>query len=291
MKLNNFFSYNSTFKLAGPLSEVSYMKKIFIFKCISIFVLCSSCSQKAFESQSNINNTSNNSQTSNTPPQDSSGSDTNNPPQQPSTPSYSINDLDLKGRLEDSTGFLGFNGNLTFDFDKNKGQFIIMIPQPGGMYLNSSGSVPNHSDITYGPVFDATTGRLKTAVRVPIKYVIKGSAVANPSKLPNGENLPEMPAGMNELPSFAITFPANSKIKMNIYIGVNALAVYLSLPPEATIPLLPMNISIPVKNKDKSQTFGYLTYVIAKNGSPPGLFISSIIPASAARVLEDYFHL
>jgi len=34
-----------------------------------------------------------------------------------------------------------------------------------------------------------------------------------------------------------------------------------------------------------------LTYVNAKNGNPPGLFVSTGVPNEMARILEDYFGL
>ncbi|MBC7753991.1 MAG: hypothetical protein H7Z71_07120 [Moraxellaceae bacterium] len=205
------------------------------------------------------------------------------------SPVASIESIDLKGQVQDGSGLLGFNGALAFDFDKTNGVFIIMVPMPSGLMFNPSGSFSQYPDITFGPVFDAT-GKMKMGIRVPIKYVLKGVNLINPAKLPSGEALPSMPAGKNELPSLALQFPQNNNIQLHLYIGINALAVYMTLPGQAALPL-PFNLTLPLKNKDKTLTTGYLTYVTAKNGYAPGLFVSTIIPASIARILEDHFHL
>jgi len=111
-----------------------------------------------------------------------------------------------------------------------------------------------------------------------------------PSRLPNGDPLPAMPAGQGELPSLGLSFPQNGNTQVTVYIGINALGLYVTLPENAALPL-PINITIPLKNKDKTKTFGFLTYVNAKNGYPPGLFLSTGVPNEVARVLEDYFGL
>ncbi|MFN3697624.1 MAG: hypothetical protein ACK4VO_09290 [Pseudobdellovibrio sp.] len=205
-----------------------------------------------------------------------------------------IDQIDLKSRVDDSGNTLsklgGMNGALTFDFDKTRGEFIIMIPMPNGLVFTPSGGFKNYPDITFGPIFDATTGKVKVAVRIPVKYVLKGINTIPAARLPNGDSLPAMPAGQGELPSLGLSFPQNGNTQVFIYIGINALGLYVTLPDSAALPL-PINITVPVKNKDKSKTYGFLTYVNAKSGHPPGLFVSTGVPNEVARVLEDYFGL
>jgi len=202
-----------------------------------------------------------------------------------------IDQVDLKSRVDDSSNKIsGMNGALTFDFDKTRGEFIIMIPMPNGLVFTPSGGFKNYPDITFGPIFDATTGKVKVAVRIPVKYVLKGINTIPAAKLPNGDALPAMPAGQGELPSLGLSFPQNGNTQVYIYIGINALGLYVTLPDSATLPI-PINITVPVKNKDKSKTYGFLTYVNAKNGHPPGLFVSTGVPNEMARILEDYFGL
>jgi hypothetical protein len=248
-----------------------------VLASLIIASFASGCSPKSFQSQTNQGSSSTNT---------SSGTGDNGTA---STPAPNIDSLDITGKVQDGSGLLGFNGALAFDFDKTNGVFIIMVPLPTGLIFNPSGAFTQYPDIKFGPIFDST-GKMKMAIRVPLKYVLKGLSTVNPAKLPSGEDLPSMPAGKNELPSLALQFPQSNNMQLHLYIGINALAVYLTLPSQASFPL-PFNITLPLKNKDKSLTTGYLTYVTAKGSYASGLFVSTIIPASVARVLEDYFHL
>ncbi len=245
-----------------------------------IATFATGCSPKAFQSQTNLS-----SSTENT----SSGAGDNGTPETPTTPGPNISSIDLSGKGQDGSGVLGFNGALALEFDKTNGVFIIMVPLPAGLIFNPTGAFTQYPDIKFGPIFDST-GKMKMAIRVPIKYVLKGLSMINAAKLPSGEDLPSMPAGKNELPSLALQFPQNNNIQLHLYIGINALAVYMTLPSQVSLPI-PFNITLPLKNKDKTLTSGYLTYVSAKGSYPSGLFVSTIIPAAVARVLEDYFHL
>ncbi len=240
--------------------------------------LISSCSPKGFQSQSG----SSQDQTNNSA---GAGDDTGST----TPPTASLDSVDLKGQVQDSSGVLGFNNALAFDFDKTRGEFIIMVPQPSGMMFTPTGAFNNYPDIRFSPIFDAT-GKMKMAVRIPLKYVLRGVNTINPSRLPSGEALPSMPAGKDELPSLALQFPQNGNVQMHLYIGINALGLYISLPASASLPI-PFNITLPIKNKAKTVTSGYLTYVTAKNGYDSGIFVSTIIPPSVARILEDNFHL
>lgn len=250
-------------------------KNILIISLATIAIVTgTSCSPKSFQAQSSLSSTT-----------DSSNNNQNSESNAP----LSIDSVDLKGQVQDNSNTLGVNDTQAFDFDKVRGEFIIMLPMPRGLIFTPSGSFANYKDITFSPVFDAT-GRMKLAVRVPIKYVLKGAVLESPTRLPSGEALPQMPAGKDELPSLALQFPDHDNMQIHLYIGVNALGLFLTLPPEASLPI-PFNITLPIKNKAKTLTSGYLTYVCAKGSYPSGFFVSTLIPSGVARVLEDYFHL
>jgi hypothetical protein len=263
------------------------MKKTYIYKIsMTVFLTLSilSCS-KGFQSQSDANFKlldSNSGLNTGDSPQNPDQIDPNLPPAQ------AIDKVQMKSLVEDSSQTTGFNGAIAFDFDKLRGEFIIMIPLPANVIFTPSGSFPNYPDIYYGPMFDSS-GKMKIAVRVPVKYIIKGLEFIPPSKLPNGDPLPAMPAGAGELPALGLSFPT-SKTQLTLYIGVNAVGLFATLPEKASLPI-PFNITLPLKNQDKSRTFGHLTYVTAKGTFPSGLFIATVIPAQFARILEDYFHL
>lgn len=195
-----------------------------------------------------------------------------------------IAQLDFKGRVESSDGN---NNALTFDFDKSRAEFIVMIPMPSAMPFLPYGSFNNRPDITFSPIVDAN-GRMKFAVRIPAKYILKGAAFLPATKLPNGDALPAMPAGYGELPSLALSFPQNSNTQITVYIGVNAVGLFVTLPEKLAIPL---GFQLPIKNSDKSKTLGFMTYVPQKGTYAPGLFLSTLIPPSMARILEDHLRL
>lgn len=251
------------------------MKKIYSLVLLVPIMTLMSCAKGQLESQSNLSSlTGGNTGSSITPP---------------TTATPDISSLDLKGQVVDGSNVLGSNGSLALDFDKTKGEFIIMVPMPSGMIFGATGSFSQHSDIRFSPVYDAT-GKMKMAVRVPVHYVIKGLNTVQPTTLPSGEALPAMPAGLNELPSLGLSFPLQNNVKLHLYVGVNALGLFMTIPQDTHFQL-PINITVPVKTKDKSKTLGYVTYVSPKNNFEGGLFVSTTIPATVARVLEDYFKL
>lgn len=289
--LSTLFSLTDTLKeektsAERPVTRFSMSKRNFslglILVAITVAHFFTGCAPKGFESSSiaapDINDGNNN------------GSGGGSAPGTPSTPPNSnIESLDLKSRVDDPKSLLGFNGALAFDFDKVRGEFIIMVPMPNGMVFTPSGAFNKYPDIKFGPIFDAT-GKMKMAIRIPVKYVLKGVTTINPAKLPSGEPLPAMPAGRDELPSLALQFPQHNNVQIHLYIGVNALGMFMTLPNQASLPL-PFNLTLPLKNQSKTVTYGYLTYVTAKNGYDAGIFVSSLIPPEIARMLEDYFDL
>ncbi|MBC7464614.1 MAG: hypothetical protein H7256_01360 [Bdellovibrio sp.] len=192
--------------------------------------------------------------------------------------------VDLKGAVDSNDS----NKNqIAFDFDKVRGEFIVMIPMPSGLAFSPTGSFAKYPDITFSQILDPS-GKIKFGVRIPVKYIIKGSSFSAPSSLPNGNALPAMPAGQGELPSLALNFPQYNNTQITLYVGVNAIGLFMTLPDNIAFPI---GFTLPIKNKDKTKTFGYLTYIAKKGTYAPGLFVSSIIPPAMARILEDYFHL
>lgn len=249
--------------------------KIIIASFLALHIL--GCA-KGFQSQSQISSTDTNA---------TNGAQGTTSPSAPAT--LAIDQVQMKSLVDDTNNQMGFHGALAFDFDKTRGEFIIMVPLPANMIFTPSGSFTKYPDITFGPMFDAS-GKMKIAVRVPVKYVLRGVQFVAPSRLPNGDPLPAMPAGVGELPALGLSFPSNNNTQITLYLGVNAIGLFVSLPNSASLPI-PFNITLPLKNKDKTRTFGYLTYVAAKANFSSGLFIATGVPPEFARILEDYFHL
>lgn len=256
------------------------MKKITTSLALLLAVVTlTNCSSKGFESGSSVRaGSSTNDQQGNNGNGDGNNNGGTNTP-------APIDSLDLQGKVDSNDS--NFGGALSFDFDKNRGEFIVMIPMPSGVFLTPSGSFAKYPDITFSPIIDAT-GKMKFAVRIPVKYIIKGMSTLPKASLPNGDPLPAMPVGYGELPSLGLSFPQHSNTQVSLYVGVNAIGLYVTLPTNAALPL---GFTLPIRSKDKSKTFGYLTYVPAKMNHAPGLFVSTIIPPAVSRILEDYFKL
>lgn len=198
-----------------------------------------------------------------------------------------LDNIDLQGKVDGDKS--DFGGALSFDFDKARGEFIIMVPMPSGVVITPPpGVFSKYPDITFSPIWDATTGKMKMGVRIPVKYIIKGMSTLPAARLPNGDPLPAMPSGYGELPSLGLSFPQHNNLQISLYVGVNAIGLYVTLPTNAA---LPIGFTLPIRNKDKTKTYGYLTYVPAKMNHAPGLFVSTVIPPSVSRILEDYFKL
>ena len=206
-----------------------------------------------------------------------------------STASQQLQQMNMTSAVDDSSNLLGFNGAVAVDLDKKNGVIILMMPMPSGFIFTPSGVFSKYPDITFGPVYDAS-GKMKIAVRIPVKYILKGLSLVPAATLPNGDPLPAMPTGQGQLPSLALNFPVNGNTQIVLYIGVDALGLFINLPSNLALPI-PMNITLPLKNSDKSRFLGDLTYVNAKGSYPPGLFIATIIPNDFARILEDNFGL
>ncbi len=241
-------------------------------------VALTNCSPKGFQSLSSLSDSGSNTQQGADTPGGSGAGGTN--------AADAVAKLDLQGAVDSNNS--SFGKALTFDFDKVRGEFIVMVPMPSGVILTlPGGTFSKYPDITFSPMFDAQ-GRMKFAVRIPLKYIIKGVQTIPVASLPNGDPLPAMPQGYQELPSLGLSFPQHDNTQISLYIGVNAVGLFITLPTNAA---LPIGFTLPIKNKDKTKTFGYLTYVPAKGNFAPGLFVSSIIPASVSRILEDYFKL
>lgn len=286
--MSSFFVYFFCIKSSGHSSETidtmkttSMKNKIVFATCVLAILTLTNCSPKAFQSGSSSTNSSNN----------NFGNDAEAPASPGATTPDAISKLDLKGTVDSTNPTLGsgMNGAVAFDFDKVRGEFIVMLPFPGGiMFTPPPGTFSKYPDITFQTMFDAE-GRAKLAIRIPIKYVLKGVNMLPAAKLPNGDPLPAMPAGYGELPSLAMSFPQQNNTQITLYIGVNAIGLFATLPDKFA--QIPIGFSLPIKNADKSKTFGYLTFVPAKGTYEPGLFLSTLIPPSVARLLEDYFHL
>lgn len=193
---------------------------------------------------------------------------------------------DLNGTINSNKA--EYNGFLSFKFDKTTGEFIISVPVPGDLFISTQGSIKQLPGARWVTQM-GSDGRPRLAIRIPANLILKGVNFLPPGALPSGDALPMMPSGQGELPSLALELPTKSdKTQLYLYIGVNAVGVFVTLPPNMALPL---QFTFPIRNKDKSRTLGYFTYVPPKLNAAPGLFVSALVPRDIAAALEDYLGL
>lgn len=196
-----------------------------------------------------------------------------------------IQNVDLKGYINGGN----YDETQTFDFDRTRGELIVRIPL--GMDPNvfiGSGSLEKLPGVSFYTTM-SSDGNYHFVISIPVRYVLRGVTTLPSNRLPNGDPLPMMPAG--ELPSVAFTLNPNSTRKAYLYLGVDAIGLYVEsewLTCKAGSPLC-VSLSFPVRNQTKSKVVGYFSLLPGKNGATGGAFISSIIPPEIARILDDYF--
>lgn len=197
----------------------------------------------------------------------SSGGSTTNP----------LDSVDMKGFANGGDS----DGALVVDLDKTNMALTISVPITlTGLNLSFNASVPNYPDIQIYNYVDST-GMSRMAVRVPLKYILKGVNFGNPSLLPNGQVLPFVGG---ELPSTNVVINAGDKSKVYLYIGSGAFAVYVSHP---SVPSY-LSVYVPIRNKAGTQQIGVVGVAAKTSLGDGGFVISAKIPAAYAKILDDY---
>jgi hypothetical protein len=123
-------------------------------------------------------------------------------------------------------------------------------------------------------------------VSVPGMYVLgklgfdEGDVGLDPTLLPNGQPIPFTPGG--EPPRISFLIPNISRT-VQVYLGINVVAVYVDLPVD------PMaDLTFPIRNKSKSETIGYFATVRRRAPANGGFFVSLIMPPVIAGALDDH---
>jgi hypothetical protein len=254
------------------------MKKI-LTACLSAAVILglTACGQKGFDA--NSSNTS-------APEQTGQGSNGNN-------------NSDLQKEMDklDMSGYASGNyadGQETINLDKVSAALVLRIPL--GFLVNvtlTANSFPEMPGVVVTTEFDPQKGQI-LVLRLPVKYLLRNTPTAAPSRLPNGDALPSVPSG--ELPMVALVLNAKKSEKIYLYLSKEYFAVFFETPVDfgsLLNPLLPVNpislISIPIKDKNKVQIVGYLHLIAKKNSFNGGFMMAFRLPSKVAALLDDYF--
>ncbi|HRO67337.1 MAG TPA: hypothetical protein PL182_07225 [Pseudobdellovibrionaceae bacterium] len=195
-----------------------------------------------------------------------------------------IQNLDLKGYINGGN----YDETQTFDFDRTRGELIVRIPlgMDPSVFIGV-GSIPQLPGVSFYTTMNSD-GNYHFVMSIPVRYVLRGVTTLPSNRLPSGDPLPMMPAG--ELPSVAFTLNPNSSRKAYLYLGVDAVGLYVEsewLTCKGACGSL--RLSFPIRNQSKSKVVGYFSLIGGKSTATGGVFISSIIPPEIARILDDYF--
>lgn len=179
----------------------------------------------------------------------------------------------------------GSGGNsLVIYIDKAHQSLLFVLPIPTIIPIVNPIEIPDLPGAYLTTYTDPNGGGDSVAVSIPLHYIVKGGTFMPNEKLPNGDDLPFVPAG--ELPGFAIEFPQMQDLRIHLYIGVNVAAVFAELPDFG----LPMGFILPVKNQAKTKVVGAIGYVMPKNAFPGGMYLATQLPADLARIIDDLIH-
>lgn len=180
-----------------------------------------------------------------------------------------------------------FDGQLLIQIDPTTQSliFFLPIPFPSLLVPIASFDIPQLPGASVYQVTDAS-GATSIAVRMPLKYMIKGATLAPYNTLPNGDPLPRMPVGENR--GFAIAFPQTPDIKLNLYVSANAAAAFIEIPAlQLPDEWLRLTLGFPIKNATGTQEVGYLAFVPNKATFPSGVYVASRLPRELAIVIDE----
>ncbi|MGE0632119.1 MAG: hypothetical protein AB7O96_06905 [Pseudobdellovibrionaceae bacterium] len=205
-------------------------------------------------------------------------------PSQPSLPPIEnvYKGLDMKANIKGGV----YNNTMAVDLDKRNHALILYMPVGTNIFIgNVSATIPELPGASIKTT-KLQNGSTVVAVSIPLKYIIKGIKFLDPARLPNGDPLPEIPAG--ELPGLAMKLGDKKDVNFYLYVGVGVVAVYVTSPFDPFI-----EMTFPLSNRDQTKVVGYFATVAEKEKESVkhqgGFFLSTVMPDEISRALDDYF--
>jgi hypothetical protein len=185
--------------------------------------------------------------------------------------------LDLEGYVSGGS----YDSAFAMKLDKTNDTIIMNLPIPAGPFSNIYLDIPNLKGAKIKTYYD-TSNAPQVAISIPLNHILHAVINLPVSTLPNGTALPAMPSG--EAPFLALGLNQNSENKVYLYIGVNAVGVFIE---NSYIPSN-LGMTFPIKNKMKTKILGYFT-VVPKSGSfNGGLFCALPLPTGIAKIMDDH---
>ncbi|WP_253715586.1 hypothetical protein [Bdellovibrio bacteriovorus] len=166
--------------------------------------------------------------------------------------------------------------------DKANNALLLFLPIPGA-FTSFNLDVPEMKGVKITTVLDSQQ-KARVAVSIPLRLVVKDKVTTLPtaSTLPGGRPLPMMPSG--EYPSLGLAINAGGDNKVYLYVGVNAVGVFVE---SGFFPEY-LGITAPIKNKAGTRTLGYFTIVPKQGQNKGGLFLSFLMPKDLATIIDNH---
>ncbi len=125
-----------------------------------------------------------------------------------------------------------------------------------------------------------TEGQKTLNLVIPLKHVLRNIASIPAQRLPNGDPLPDMPGG--ELPSHGLSVAGSNGLKVNIYVGSDAVGIFLETNFD---PKFSFGVDI---RSQMQQKVGIFALIAAKTSFKPGVFLGVHLDARLARALDKF---
>ena len=189
----------------------------------------------------------------------------------------------LNGRVDGGD----YDNLVTIQVDKASQSVIFRIPLPPLVLMPSFPeiAIPQLPGATVSYQADAN-GDYQFLVRIPVKYLVKGSTLGDYNRLPNGMSLSQfMPAG--EIKGFAFELPQKQKYRLHFYFTVNAAAAFIEIPEIPEIPYLPQYLQFPIKNETKTQVLGTLGLFQRQSTYAAGVLMTTRISNDLAVAIDE----
>lgn len=173
-------------------------------------------------------------------------------------------------------------------FDRDTGTYLMRIPMTNFSALTGFDlSFPEYPGMRL--YLEVIEMKPYITLSIPVKYVLR-NVTEVPAKLPNGDRVPFFPAG--EGPSKGILLTPNKDKKVYLFLSPEAFGLFAETSFNPVPDLGPVQINefvYSIRNKEKTKTLGYLTFVAKKGDFKGGFFLSHRIDPKLGKILEEYY--
>lgn len=243
-------------------------KTQYLIAAVLSSLLLSACSNKGFDT---LTGSGNSQQGSN------GGNSSQGGTQTPAGPSE-FDKLDMSSYVAGGN----YDNEQVVALDKVNNALLLFLPIPGA-FVSFNADIPELKGVKITTVLDSQQ-KARVAISVPLRLIVRDKVTTLPTSttLPGGRPLPMMPSG--EYPSLGLAIDAGSNNKVYLYLGVNAVGIFVE---SGFFPEY-FGITAPIKNKAGTRTLGYFTIVPKQGANKGGLFLSFLMPNDLATIIDNH---